>query len=332
MLNESIEARGYLFDPAGGSCDYQSLNAKLFCGKKGDLNGLDRAMTMVARYFLFEDGVEGEQAIARAGAALRMWCGLTPEKLEDALMEERLYLLAAYPWLEQWLPDLLKREGASEDGPNSDIVQKTLAKLEKRRGPFAFSAFTQANENNNFKLLNYEKVIANALIAGGPLKRYYLVCDDPGWFLKIRKQRGTNRYAKPMSKDEDKVLKLLSAYLLETNRKKKRTASFGFEPINLNAVAAWLGASTKYTNAKYTVFTYAEQNLFEFELGISGNTIKVRPDADWMNSCNWQLIDGTDGDDALDDYLAAHPGAIFYSDSGTTAPLEKNVRYGEYGI
>lgn len=329
MLNEIIEAKGYLFDPDDGSCEHQSLNAKLFCGKKGDLNGLDRAMTMVARYFLFEDGAEGEQAITRAGAALRMWCGLMPDKPEDALENERLYLLAKFPWLEQWLPDLLNREGASEDGPNRDIVRKTLEKLEKRRGPFAYSAFTQANENNNFKLLNYEKVIANALIAGGPLKRYYLVCEDPDWFSKICKQRGTNRYAKPMPKDEDKVLKLLSAYLLEINRKKKRTASFGFEPINLNAVAAWLGAHTKFTNTKYTVFNYEKQDIFEFELGKSGNAIKVRPDAEWMNSCGWQLIDGTDGDGALDDYLAAHPGAIFYSDGGTPDPLGKNVKYGE---
>ena len=329
MLNEIIEARGYLFDPDDGSCEYQSLNAKLFCGKKGDLNGLERAMTMVARYFLFEDGAEGEQAIARAGAALRMWCGLIPDKLEGALEEERLYLLAEFPWLEQWLPNLLRRESASEDGPNNNIARRTLEKLENKRVPFTYSAFTQANENNNFKLLNYEKVIANALIAGGPLKRYYLVCEDSDWFSKICKQRGTNRYARPMPKDEDKVLKLLSAYLLEVNRKKKRAASFGFEPINLNAVAAWLGANTKFTNTKYTVFNYAKQDIFEFELGKSGNAIKVRPDADWMSSCNWQLIDGTDGDDALDDYLVAHPGAIFYSDSGTPAPLSKNVRYGE---
>ena len=326
MLNEIIEAEGYLFDP-DGSCEYQSLNTKLFCGKKGDLNGLDRAMTTVARYFLFEDGVEGEQAVARAGAALRMWCGLMPDTLEGALEEERIYLMARYPWIDRWLPRILKKEGAMKNGPNSDIVEKALKKLEKRRKSFTYATLARAKANNDFKLLSYEKAIANALIAWGPLKKYYLVCEDPEWFAKICKKRGSKKYAKPMEKDEDKVVKLIAAYVLETNRNKKRAASAGFESINLNAVAAWLGMNTKFTSANYTVFSCEERELFEFELGRSGNTIKVRPEAAWFESCGWALIDASDGDDALDAYLAEHPDAVFYSSAGGSKALARNERY-----
>lgn len=330
MLNEIIEAEGYLFDPEGGDCEYQSLNTKLFCSKKGELNGLDRAMTTVARYFLFEDGAEGEQAIARAGAALRMWCGLMPEgltALEDPLEGERIYLAVKYPWIDRWLPIILEKEAAMEKGPSSEIVQRTLQKLYGRRDTFTYGTLTRAKAVNDFKLLSYEKVIANALIAWGPLRKYYLACDDPDWFSQIHKVRGGDRNARPMDKDEDKVIKLLAAYMLEANRKKKRAASIGFEPVNLNAVAAWLGASTKFTRTKYTVFSYDERELFEFEDGPSGNTIVVRPDADWFRQCGWTLIDATDGDDALDDYLGEHPDAVFYSCEGGSKPLARNARY-----
>lgn len=327
MLNEIREADGYLFDPDAGACEYQSLNTKLFCGKKGDLNGLDRAMTMVARYFLFEDGADEEQAIARAKVALMMWCGLMPENLKGALAEEHLYLMVKYPWIDHWLPELLKRESAMDSGPNSAIVEKALTKLEKRRDQFTYGALTYANANNNFKLLSYEKVIANALIARGPLKKYYLVCNDADWFSKVCKKKRGEEYANPMGKDEDKVAKLIAAYLLETNRKKKRTVSAGFEPVSLNDVSAWIGMKTKLTNTNFAVFSYQKQALFEFEMGRSGNMIKVRPNADWFEHCGWALIDATEGDAALDEWLADHPGAVFYSDHGMAARLERGVRY-----
>lgn len=327
MLNEIREADGYLFDPDAGACEYQSLNTKLFCGKKGDLNGLDRAMTMVARYFLFEDGAEEEQAIARAKVALMMWCGLVPGDLKGALAEEHLYLLVKYPWIDQWLPKLLRRESAMDGGPNEAIVEKTLQKLEKRREPFMYATLTQANQGNSFKLTTYEKVIANAIVAGGPLKKYYLVCKDADWFTKVCKERGSKRYADPMPKDEDKVAKLIAAYLLEVNRKKKRAVSAGFEPVSLNTLATWLGVNTKFTNTKYTVFSFEKRELFEFEMGRSGNMIKVRPDADWFECCGWTLIDATEGDAALDEWLADHPDSVFYSDRGMAAPLERGVRY-----
>ncbi|MBE6042557.1 MAG: hypothetical protein E7220_08585 [Clostridiales bacterium] len=178
--------------------------------------------------------------------------------------------------------------------------------------------------------------MANAMSARGPLKKYYLVCRVPDWKIGVNKLKGTNPLGKLDKGDEDRILKLLAAYLIERNRKLKSNDDYIFEPINFSDIGFWQFAQGKTDSSKYRPYTYQRYDnnerrpLFKFDSSQSNNQAKAKPDEEWFEICGWELIEATENDYKLNEYLKDYPGAVFYSDPGASQYLRKNVRYERY--
>ena len=329
MLNEYIEVREYISPLGRGAAQQCRLHRPIFAKLNNktkertcEFNGLERVMTMIARFFLFHDGAQDDERIMRAEAALRLWCGDIEDKnrSESGLKEQYAYLEEQYPWLENWLQKYLE-EGvpcAKKPGEEKEIIEKAINTLNARRERFGYSSYDSKMKINDYKAIKYDKIIANALSAGGPLKRYYLVCEDPHWDAKIyaitKKKQG-----KPKDGQKDRILKTIAAYLLERNRKARPIddGALRYEPVNKTNLSFWAKNNSDIENKDLTLFAVSGRPLFFSETGPSGNVGKIKPDSEWFAACGWQLIDGTEDDTALDAYLGSHPDAVCFSDRGS---------------
>ena len=335
MLDEIKEAQEYMFSPGVPGQQSERIQLTLFW-HAGDLNGLDRMMTTIARYFLFFDNDGTDNIFRRAEAALRMWTGNTPLNYveyrnnktygldkEAELAQEYEYLTINYPWLNWWLPTYIRNKSKEMEEADREKAETAIKNLGNRKSQFGRSVFSQFKGTNDYKRLSYEKAIANAYSARGPLKRYYLACTDAEWMKKLTRKRGK----KLIHNHADRVLKLLAAYMLERSRKKRRDEELRFEPVNYSDVAFWAVSKTKIDASLLKQYCVNGRPLFECKSASSGNQAKIKPDWDWFNSCGWTLIEATDDDHALDDFLEKHPDAVYFRDNGGAVPLSMNQRY-----
>lgn len=334
MLNEIQEAYEYMFDP-DNTCPRPHRIIRSIFLHNDDMNGLERMTTIIARYFIFDENADSYiRGRRRAEAALRMWLGFT-ENLGDneKLSEEYMYLKQNYPWLEYWLSKYLKKDVSSDKQLRKDQVERVLRKLEKKKSQLESRSLSKSQNTSDFKLIRYDKVIANAAVAGGPLRKYYLVCQKPDWYsgiIKINEKNHNNHFG---DTDQDRILKVMAAYLIERNRKYKGNIDYVYEPVNLSSVALWAAGSTKLDSSKFKYYTYQSKEssetrqLFSFYSSKSGNITKVKPDEEWLQSCGWDIVDATDGGVLLDEYLESHSDAIFFSDPGSNKELQQNSRY-----
>ena len=333
MLNEIQEVHEYLYDFDAEGYEYKRIKWPVFF-HNNDWNGLERFMTMIARYFIFADGVETAYGRRRAEAAIRMWLGLS-DGLEN---NERLavhyeYIKDNYPWIEHWLYRYLKGAMIDEPAENRRKVEDFLESMKKKEAQFSFRSLINKGTTSDFKLIRYDKVLANAQVARGPLWRCYLVHAVPDWKAGTGKIVGSGNIAKVKDKDEDKILKLTAAYLIERNRKVKGNDDYVPEAVSFTDVAMWAAAKTRLDSTKFKMFTYEDSQthnlrpLFTFRPALSGNLTKVMPDSEWLEYCGWDIIEATENDDKLDEYLDAYPNAVFYSDPGSCRELLVNERY-----
>lgn len=323
MLNEIIEASEYLYDFKNTDNGPKRIKRTVLLWQNSFL-GLERILMIIARYFIYEDGVEYDEGLKRADAAIRMWCGHTSDgKIDDRLSEEYEYLKENYPWIEYWLPDYLRETAINETEKEMEIVEKGIAELMGRKKSFSVSSLNKSPNKNDFKAIRYDKIVSNAAVSRGPLKRYYLACSEAEWDIALRKEGGR----RPTQKQKDYIIKTIAAYMLERSLKQRADNSPRFEPINYMDITNWAEISTRLYKNKYKTFVVSGRPLFTFQSGFSGNTAKIKPDRKWFEACGWQLIDATDDDSELDAFLDENPEGIYYRDSGSCVPLEPRLRY-----
>ena len=335
MLDEIKEAQEYMYSPVIPEHQSDRIQLTLFW-HAGDLNGLDRMMTTIARYFLFVDNEETDNIFRRAEAALRMWTGNTPLNYIDyrnnktygldkeaELALEYEYLTVNYPWLNWWLPSYIRNGSKDMGEKEKQKAEKVIENLGKRKSQFGRSVFSQSNGTNDYKKLSYEKAIANAYSARGPLKRYYLACTDSQWAQEITRKGG-----KRLIHDHaDRVLKVLAAYMLERSRKTRNDDELRYEPVNYTDIAFWAVSRSKLDGSVLKQYMVSGRPLFDCISASSGNQAKIKPDREWFNSCGWTLIDATYDDKALEEFLSEHPDAVYFRDNGGAVPLSINQRY-----
>ena len=343
MLNEILEAQEYMYDLKRSKEKPERIVCGAFLkGKSPALSGMERILTIIGRSFIFPENIddmedisqeEFDRRICRAAAALRMWCGLVPKTFNNKKVKaayEELSADPAYKGLENWLPNYLK---SALDNKKIGIEKYDAAvnKLRSKKKPFAKPVFSLANIPNDYNAINYDKVIANGLIASGPLREYCLVCENRKWFegiIKIKEGK-----VLPFSEaDKETVLKVVAYYLLERRRTKKETAKVSFEPTNFQALTFWIGVIKD--SQKVKVYYYNDKLLFETrpvgdkkyilteENDAEGtkkgvNATKIKPNEEWFNKCCWDIIDITDNNIELKEYLDAHPDAIWFTDNGS---------------
>ena len=333
MLNEIQEAYDYIYDYKNAAVKLTRLKWGVFT-HNDDLNGLERILTTISRYFIFEDPSDTARGRRRAEAAMRMWLGFTDGLDEDErFFDQYEYLKENYPWLDHWLYNYLKDAICNDPKGRKERFDDTMELIKSKKQQLETKSLASDRNTSDYKLIRFDKILSNAQVARGPLKKYYLAYVSENWKAGTNKVTASTPDSHIKSKDDDKVLKLLAAYLLERRRKLKSNNDYVFEPVNFSDIAFWAAGASKLDRTVFKVFTYEDSRthlrrpLFEFRSAKSGNLVKTKPDEEWMGFCGWEIIEATDNDYKLDKYLAEHPGAVFFSDPGASQLLRKNERY-----
>ena len=327
MLNELREYEEYTIPVDKLAGDGRLLYDNL----KDDHSGIDRAMTTVARHFLFRNaektpgGTEDLRPdVGYAQKALKAWCGFLGEEAA-----EEPELQAINGWLQAYIQHLNSqgkgRSGIKDiSGKKTQFSQKLFTVKTQKPSP----GTRKNGSGNNYKKITYERVIADALLLG-PLSRYYLICETDELFQRwtVQKNGKTVRPEKPNGiKDVNLLLLLTAACLLGFPTSGRR-----FVPFNKVDVNNWhnKGKKEDIANAMKT-FRFSEHGaapfrpIFEKQL-IGGNTAKVRLDDLWAQQ--FMIVE----ESRLRAALQEKPGRIFYSDlgscSGSDHPLWKGVWY-----
>jgi len=317
LLNEIGEYEQYILPPEKIAVS-ENLRLKYYTLIKKELSGLERAMTIIARHFIFDTPVGFNEDELRE--ILKAWCGFKHEA-KTSLPEHFDGLLICYISHFQPLPVAKDFNSAYDDVPeeiksNTDKIKnvlKTLQKLRNKDNLFKNNYFDSltSKDDNLFRAITYDKIIANALLMG-KLRRYYLVCDEEPFMEKKVLKKDGRKFS-----EEDIVLKMTAEYLLSNrNHKQEFIVTNNADMIN------WLLSSTKSEDLskKRESYILAETNEKIFETRKVGkNVIKVKVNPEWVR--HFRLIE--DGSDDLDAKL----GRIFFSDAGSSELLRKNVRY-----
>ena len=210
-----------------------------------------------------------------------------------------------------------------DDEKKQEAAQKAIRKLSSMKSQLGSSVFTKKTGANDYKKTSYEKVIANAYSAKGPLCRYYLACVDPEWDAEITRKNGK----KLNGTHYDRVLKTIAAYMLERSRKSYDDARPRSEPVNYSIIAFWATSGTKLDATAYRDYKVSGRPLFICSNTSSCNQAKIKPDEEWFVHSGWEVIEATFTDEKLDAFLKEHPGAVFFRDNGGAKPLGENQRY-----
>ncbi len=327
MLDERREAMEYLYDLESTENGSGRLQVTEFTHSAQFL-GLERIMTTIARYFIFEASSDIGQGIHKAEAALRLWLGFGDDVPEDeAVAKELKAVRREFPHIEGWLGRYLEMHKDELSDPEK-VFAKMDKKLEKDRVEFAKSSLFKRTDRNDYKRIRYDKIISNA-IARGPFRRFYLVCSDNSAIMdgvalaSGKKLKVGNIHFNYL----DRLWKTVAAYLLERERKGKHGSPLTFEPFNFCDLTMWASARTRLCRTDLTCFFVHGRPLFEIKSGSTNNLVKIKPDEEWFENCGWQIIDVTDGEEALDEYLKKNPGAVFFRDDGGDTLLIPGLRY-----
>ena len=185
-------------------------------------------------------------------------------------------------------------------------------------------------DKNDFKKIMYEKIIADA-ITSGPLKRYYLVCENvdlSGISVKTKEKTSypftqgkekSGKWSVPTKKKADLILKTVAAFLLEQEFRDSEELYSGFVPVNLTNIANWLAGNINVNMLQS--FSIDSRPLVTYDS--IDNVAAIGIDTEWMQSCGWKVI----SEENLDAYLTAHPSAEFFSDFGAGQFMKRGVRY-----
>ena len=376
MLNEIGEYEQYTYSLTPQEIErHKDTRLKYLPLIKRDLSGLERAMTIVARHFMFDvlhcdsDSRLSDADFEELREILRAWCGFNSENaprsplpedfkgwlvkyiqrtfltekvqtcreklsccgsdnLTNALSEqfEKILNQEDVKALKESLNELdyLKSSHNAElkeigDEPGQIIeVLKTIIKLSEKNKYFSKSVFgaVGSQEKGNFRCITYDKIIANAFLAG-KLRRYYLTCDEDLFGTKKIVKNIKNNKALSVP-DMNMVLKITAEYLL-----KRRYTSQNYTEVNGLGIMNWLKGVRKpeQFNLDSYILADSKENIFE-SVTVNGiQAKKIRLHSQWIK--HFQLVE--DGNDATDEAL----GQIFFSDTGYSEHLCKNVRYAE---
>lgn len=308
MLNEIGEFEQYTNTaPFGNRLKYNTLI-------KGKFSGLERAMTIIARRVIFglnnesQLDVEKEEDFEAVKNYLKIWCGFPKDNSKDNGSR------VPNGWLKEYLQNMLSLYQGKPQSTKKIIecLKETLPAKEKQ---FKKSIFF-ISEKNAFRAINYDRVIARALLLG-QLKRYYLFC----MFTEDELKRLCPEDRKLLKKDV--VLKLTAYYLLE-----KCFTDQSWVIFNKANFENWM-SSGKVENLHLENFTVCfdekVEALFEEKKIPNVNIVKLRVNPKWL--VHFRLIKESE----LNDEMAKpeNKGGIFFSDTGGGAePLKENECYG----
>ena len=321
MLDELKEYQLYTYDPKDPYFeeDNRRLRNKTFL--RNDFSGVGRAMEILARHCLFSSDSEqqpddwcGTERMAMTERVLRGWCGFYKEA-------ERHRIPTEYLSLDHWIQNYISE---MEKGREKALLEK----WDRKKNYYGAKISSISKQKNDENRISYQRTIANAL-REGPLKRRYLIGKlDPEETIENRtdigRQRKFDRRSVPV------VLGLTAMYCLQRERCNENDKRYVI--INLERLADWLCKDSEIQRNSLTdKWHYRGEPLFS--VLEYGRNIRYAMNRRWLEDGGWQLIDATDGDSTLDEFLAVHKGEgySYYKDglidSSNKNILIKNERY-----
>lgn len=315
MLNERMEAEAYLGAIDSKSCRLQpGLLADKFIKKndKAKLNGLRDVMIVVARAFIDQQMANGKDIEGIHDGcikALILWCGFeTDDVLKECRNDKKIV-----SWLQSY--------------PNSDCwlrkyYDAIMIESDKKKSYRSWEEY-----QNEWKKLNsglvyqvkeycYENIVADAL-SYGELKTYFLAIKDADkMLLSIKKEMTETEKAKKTDakkldvRTQNKLLKLLAAYLLFVEYEQQKTVSFKRLPF-LN----WLGIDNDNRGSCFPELTWKDSQFYE-RISYT-DFVKVRVCDEFISEYDLRLIGSAD----IERYL--QEGYSVYKDAGHGKNLNK---------
>ncbi|MBQ6298297.1 MAG: hypothetical protein IJK81_11550 [Selenomonadaceae bacterium] len=219
----------------------------------------------------------------------------------DFDIKEPLAILENFKFTNDDVPKRLK-----ENTGKLKNLLKALDDFPNKGKNFSKNLFGVLNAEGDtpFRAITYDRIIANALLAGG-LRCYCLACDEELFQTNIILKDGKKLSLK---KDKDIILKMTAEYLLQ-----RRDSNQEFIVTNNANMMNWLtGEKPDYSKRESYAFAETNEKLFEI-IKIEGiNVTKVKLHSEWAK--HFRLIE--DGDEKQ--------GRIFFSDNGSSEPLKES--------
>ena len=321
MLDEKREYNEY-------SCNLNAEDAVArlkYSSLSNNLSGTDRAMTIIARHFIFENGPlnrkNKEEQIKRARNALRLWCALPSEDMQkqcsetEAAEEEKQLNCWMYRYLNEYLP---VKSGSD--------CSKIIDEFKEKRKKYEESLYEQIG----FKSITFEREIAKAMRTG-PLKRYYLAAQHPCLDENRKPVKGLELYSqenKGIKNASDLMLKLTAALLLEGKNVRKISAQAkegtAFRKYNNKDLANWCILNKIKGPEHIDKTRYKGKSAIIRKINEKGeDTAYARLDPKFLKDFGWRILE----ENELDEFLDKNPDGIFYSDQGSGKELALNTRY-----
>lgn len=284
MLNEIEEFRQYT--ERFQKCTRLKSMKNKKTGESSKIDGIERAMLVIARGNSFDS--DGNFSEEKGLLALNDWCGFSGEN----------------SFLEKYL--------------GAEFWEKKISGKQKQ---YNKSMYDFKSEENDFKEITFERILADAFEAG-PLKEYYLVCkkdfyekcavynsqtkEQPKWHFKdyIEIDDSTNP-----GKAIGSILKIIACYLLS------KPADSNYAYINQTVLENW-GTVHRGTLWKYS---YDDEQIYKKEES-GDNTIVLIIPKDFRE--NFSIVESSEIDNySKDEY-------VFWSDPGT-GDIIYSLRFGK---
>ena len=296
MLNEIKEYEQYTILPA--TPKESRLACVNFLKKTKDsvsLSGLERAMTTIARYYLFNLNLD-ETSVEEV---LKAWCGFNHNENIAEISRD----------INGWLKRLIQLMKTNKS--NAEKADLALEKLSNKNKQFGKSPLNTNSIENNFKEITYEGVIANALTMGR-LENYCLICNGNDFETYL--QTNSSKI------DCDLLCKAIAYYLLQ-----KQFAGQKYVYFNETDLGNWM--SKRGDKLKFKTFLAKDTNVALFEKkSLYGsdkgkNIVKYKVQEDFLTKFKFAIIKQSEIDkiDRIE-----YPNLVIYEDEGSGVPLKVN--------
>ncbi len=336
MLNEYIEYREYMQWPVLAP---RILTHKNYAMTDKKLSGIERPLTVIARKILFDDLGYDElmneesraDAIKKTVDALKAWLAFEEApNVSDSIKDFQT----------EWFKSFFQEKFGNDAW--SDLVLKKQSQFGESLLPQKnYSLGEKDSQANTYKLITYERIVADAIYQG-PLQKKYLVCkigfesdivyhvyrsENKKTFLdhteSLKKSaKGIKSNCSEKLLYSDLLLRFIAAYLMERNRCGQKNVILNKTDLYnwIQSIVPFKGDKTKFL---YSSFEYNPRNNLDdteylFASEAYDNVSKSRVNQNYLRKYGFMV---------LDDVSDLPDGYTFFSDQGSGRPLANLVLY-----
>ena len=276
--------------------------------------GMNRPLSVIARFFLFRDGASVKEAAARAQEVkniLCCWCGSAAGIPGN--------LPAEYAHLDRWFPRYLTTiiPDSIDDAGREKVLQNQCQKAgERKEKGYLRKVFPNRISDYDYFAIGYDRVIANALRTG-PLHRYALGVME-GAFDAVEKRGGVSGSRRRSSKKGEMLARVTGIAMMSAPACSGETPGTvpGEFMINPTDLGNWYTSKIKIEKRHYACFIYNGEDFLEEcdQIGKTGTIYCLN--RKWVECFRPMLVRTDQEGDVPETFIREHPGYVYYVDNG----------------